>query len=99
MPIPFLAKLQLFVRRRPFLCLAMATIAIGAAWHALSPEARASSAPVMGVIGAPFIGAMRLSRTLIGSSPLTPLLGTLIGVAPYVLADWLLARARRRQSA
>jgi hypothetical protein len=88
-----------FVRRRPFLCLAIVTIVIGAVWHALSPELRATSAPVMGVIGAPFIGAMRLSRGLVGSSPMTPLLGTLIGLAPYLLADWLLARVRRRRHA
>jgi hypothetical protein len=30
---------------------------------------------------------------------MTPLLGTLIGLAPYLLADWLLARVRRRQHA
>jgi hypothetical protein len=88
-----------FVRRRPFLCLAIVTIAIGAAWHALSPELRTPSTPVMNVIGAPFIGAMRLSRRLVGGSPVTPLLGLLMGLAPYVLADWLLARARSRRTA
>lgn len=88
-----------FVRRHPFLCLGLATMVIGAAWHALSPGLRGSSAPVVTVIGAPFIGAMRLSRSLLGSSPLTPLLGTLIGLAPYVLADRLLSRARARRVA
>ena len=88
-----------FLRRRPFLCLAVVTIVIGAAWHALSPETRASSTPLMEVIGAPFIGAMRLSRPIVGASPMTPLLGLLIGLAPYVLADWLLARARARRTA
>jgi hypothetical protein len=88
-----------FVGRHPFLCLAVVTIAIGAAWHALSPEARAPSAPLMNVIGAPFIAAMRLSRTVVGASVLTPLLGILLGLAPYLLADWLLSRARRRRTA
>ena len=87
-----------FIRRRPFLCLAVVTIAIGAAWHALGPELRAPTAPLMNVIGAPFIAGMRMSREL-GSSPLRPLVGPLLGFIPYLLADWLLARARTRRAA
>ncbi len=88
-----------FVQRQPFVCLAIVTIAIGAAWHALGPELRGSSAPVMNVVGAPFIASKRLARQLAGASAVTPLLGTLLGLVPYVLADWLLARARMRRAA
>ena len=90
--------MKAFVRRHPFLCLAILTIALGAAFHALSPERRAPLTPVMNVIGAPFITGMRLSRDL-GSSPLRPLVGTLLGLVPYLLADWLLSRVRARRAA
>ena len=88
-----------FVRRHPFVCLAIVTMAIGALWHTLPPGLRTPTAPVVGVIGAPFISAMRLTRRMVGWSAFTPLLGTLLGLAPYVLADWLLRRARARRAA
>lgn len=89
-----------FVRRRPFTCLAILTLILGALWHLpiLPVETRVAGTPVVSVIGAPFIGAMRASRSVLGSSPVSPLAGTLLGVAPYLLADWFLAR-RRRQAA
>ena len=86
-----------FIRRHPFLILALGTMAIGAVWHTLGPALREPTAPVVSVIGAPFIAGMRLARRLVGWSRLTPLLGTLIGLAPYVLADWLLSRRRARR--
>ena len=87
-----------WLRRHPFLCLAVITIAIGIAWHAAGP-ARGPMTPIVSVIGAPFIAAMRLSRRVIGWSTFTPVIGTLMGLAPYLLADWLLARARQRRAA
>lgn len=87
-----------FLRRHPFLMLALVTMAIGAGYHMLGPSAREPLAPVVSFIGAPFIAGMRLARRLVGWSRLTPLVGTLIGLAPYVLADWLLARWRARRA-
>ena len=87
-----------FVRRRPFLCLAVVTLVIGVAWHAAGP-ARAPTTPIVSLIGAPFIAGMRLSRRLMGWTAFTPVLGTLFGLAPYLLADWLLARTRARRAA
>ena len=90
-----------FLRRHPFLCLAILTMAIGALWHAplLPTDLRVSTMPVVKVIGAPFITGMRLARSLVGANPFASLLGTAIGFAPYVLADWLLAWKRRRPQA
>jgi hypothetical protein len=88
-----------FVRSRPFLCLAVVTILIGVLWHSPiigSGATRDALAGVVSVIGAPFIGAMRLSTSLLDGSRLTPLLGLVLGIAPYLLADWLLARYRHR---
>ena len=90
-----------FLRRHPFLCLGLFTMAIGALWHAplLPVDLRVSAMPVVKVIGAPFIAGMRLARSLVGANPVTPLLGTAIGFAPYLIADWLLAWKRRRPQA
>ena len=87
-----------FVRRHPFVILALLTMAIGAGYHMLGPAAREPLTPVVTFIGAPFIAGMRLARRFVGSSRLIPLVGTLIGLAPYVLADWLLARWRARRA-
>jgi hypothetical protein len=87
-----------YLRRHPFLCLGLLTMAIGALWHAplLPVDLRVATMPVVKVIGAPFIGGMRLSRSLVGASALTPVIGTALGLAPYLIADWLLAWNRRR---
>lgn len=88
-----------FIRRHPFLLLALLTMAIGAWYHTLGPAAREPLTPMVTFIGAPFINGMRLARRLVGSSALIPLVGTLLGLAPYVLVDWLLARWRDRRAA
>lgn len=87
-----------FLRRYPFLCLGLLTMAIGALWHSplLPMDLRVSTMPVVKVIGASFIGGMRLSQSLLGASALTPLVGTALGITPYLIADWLLAWRRRR---
>jgi hypothetical protein len=84
-----------FLRTRPFLCLAAFTLIVGVIWHSplvSDPQARASLEGTMRVIGAPFIAAMRLTSSLFGKSPLTPLAGLALGLAPYLLADWVIRR-------
>jgi hypothetical protein len=90
-----------FLRRHPFLCLAILTMVIGMLWHAplLPMDVRVSTMPVVKAIGAPFIAGMRLARSLVGANAFTPLLGTALGFAPYLIADWLLAWTRRRPQA
>ena len=90
------------IRARPFLCLAVVTILLGVLWHSPligSGDTRAALTGVMTVVGAPFIFAMRLFTSLLGSSKLAPLLGLLFGLTPYVLLDWLLAKYRAHSSA
>lgn len=88
------------VRRWPFLTLAGITLVIGVLWHVararpdLAGVASATFA-LVSVIGAPFIAAMRLATATLGDSRLTPLVGLLLGLAPYVAADWLYRRRRR----
>jgi hypothetical protein len=45
----------------------------------------------------PFLGLAGFT-ILLGNSKLTPLLGLLVGLAPYLLADWLLAKYRVRSA-
>lgn len=88
------------VRAKPFLLLALITIAIGALWHSpviTSAYVRSILQSGVEVIGAPFIIAMRLSASAFGESPFAPISGLLLGIAPYLLADWLLRRVRARR--
>lgn len=85
------------LRSRPFACLALATVLLGVLWHTtLADDAGRDSvlSVVMSIVGAPFIFAMRSSSALFGDSRVTPLVGLVLGLVPYVLADWLLQRLR-----
>jgi hypothetical protein len=91
------------VRSWPFLTLAVITLAVGVLWH-LAGIGRDDGVlgrllfGVVSVLGAPFIAAQRLSRTL-GDTPLRPAIALLLGLAPYVFADLLLRRRRLRTRA
>ena len=91
-----MTRIAAFVRRHPFALLGLATMFIGAVWHSplVSPESRPTLQPLITVIGTPFIAAMRLVSRTLPPSVLTPILGTLLGLAPYLAADWLLRRRR-----
>jgi hypothetical protein len=89
------------VRRWPFITLAVLTLIVGAVWHATTGGARSGIVfTVVSLLGAPFIAAMRWARQLIGwSPPYTQLLGFLLGLAPYVLAEFALRFVRARRGA
>lgn len=84
------------LRNHPFLLLAVVTVIIGAIWHSplIGASARPSLAPVVEIIGAPFIASMRFVNRTVGPSPLAPLLGTALALVPYLLADFALRRWR-----
>lgn len=86
------------LRRHPFVLLAVVTISLGALWHSrlLGPDTRESVEPAMQVIGAPFIASMRLATRWFGRSAVTPIAGLILGLLPYVGADWLLRWRRLR---
>lgn len=89
------------LRSRPFLCLACLTVLLGVLWHAALAGSASEHAVLTGVIrvvGAPFIGAMRLSNALLGGSSITPFVGLILGLSPYLLADWLLRKVRLRRA-
>ena len=92
-----------FVRRWPFLILAVITLLVGGLWHATTDGARSGIVfTIVSTLGAVFIAGMRLARQMVGwSPPYTQLLGFLLGLAPYVLADLVLRiiRARRARAA
>ena len=87
------------MRSWPFLSLAAVTLLVGVAWH-LSGMTRDNGTlgrAVFGfvsVLGAPFIGSMRLAGRLLGSSPARPIVALLLGLLPYLIADLLLRRRR-----
>ena len=54
--------------------------------------------PVVEIIGAWFIAAMRLVNRHTGGTAFTPLLGFLLGVAPYLLADVALNMWRKKRA-
>ena len=89
------------LRSHPFLCLAFGTVLLGAMWHTSLADSAAGDAVLTGamlVVGAPFIAAMRFSKVLFGHSSATPLVGLLLGLVPYLLADWLLQKVRSRRA-
>jgi len=95
--------LKKFLRTRPFLSLACVTIAIGAAWHlsGLKPDDGPLAFGLYAVsyaLGLPFITATRILRSVIGNPALAGILSLAIGLAPYLLADWLLRRRRSRSA-
>ena len=90
-----------FVKARPFLVLAIITIAIGFAWHASGlkgnegPWQHALYIAVY-IIGFPFITAVQWLTHITGHPAIAGSLGLLIGLIPYLIADALLRRARSR---
>lgn len=90
------------IRRWPFLTLAALTLVVGGSWHATTDGSRSGFVfTLVSVLGAPFIAAMRWAIRNVGwSPPYTQLAGFLLGVAPYVVADFVLnaLRARRARS-
>ena len=91
------------VRSWPFLSLAVVTLVVGVLWH-LGGVGRDDGTMgrvlfgIVSVLGAPFIAAQRVSRSL-GDMPLRPLIVLLLGLLPYLLADILLRRRRMRTRA
>jgi hypothetical protein len=84
--------------RRPFLSLACVTLCLGALWHSPLGDAFADHSiarAVIAIIGAPFIASMRAANSALGPSNLTPLVGLVLGLSPYLIADWLWRRRRR----
>jgi len=88
------------IKSWPFLTLAAFTLIVGVAWHALGVN-RDSGPPGAAffwfayILGAPFIGAMTLMTRVVGVPSVRPLLGLIIGLAPYLAADLLLRQRRR----
>ena len=91
-----------FLKARPFLVLAVFTVAIGFAWHASG--LKGNEGPwqyalyiAVYIIGFPFITAVRWLTHLIGNPAVAGSLGLLIGLIPYLIADVILRRARARR--
>jgi hypothetical protein len=88
-------------RNRPFLTLALFTLAVGVVWH-LSGLDRddgplGSTLFVLSyVLGMPFILAMRLVGSVVSNPMLRGVLGLALGLLPYLVADRLLLRRRAR---
>lgn len=85
------------LRSRPFLCLAFFTVLLGVLWHSPLGDSAADHSIlrlVISIIGAPFIASMRLVSAVLGDSIATPLVGLLLGLSPYLLADWLWRKRR-----
>lgn len=89
--------LKRFLRARPFLALAFATIVIGVLWH-LSGLKKEDSAPLyyaVYTLGLPFITVTQLMHAAIQNRALAGILSILLGLIPYLAADWLLQRFAR----
>jgi len=88
------------LRHHPFVLLAVMTVLLGALWHSrlLGPDTRESVKPAMQVIGAPFIASMRLATRWFGESAVSPIVGLILGLLPYLGADWLLRWRRLRRA-
>ena len=90
------------IRSWPFITLSVVTLLVGVAWH-LAGIGKDDGAlgrglfAVVSVLGAPFILAQRLARTL-GESPFRPWVALIVGLAPYVIADLLLRRRRNARA-
>lgn len=87
------------LRSRPFLCLAFFTVLLGVLWHSLGDAVAGHSIlkVVVSFIGAPFIASMRLVHAVLDDSKVTPVVGLLLGLSPYLLADWFWRRRRATQ--
>ena len=89
-------------RNRPFLTLAVFTLAIGVAWHLSGLDydhGRLGSTLFIltYVLGMPFILAMRLVGSVITNPMLRGVAGLALGLLPYLVADrfWRRRRVRR----
>ena len=91
-----------FVRQRPFLTLALFTLAVGAVWHLSGinghqgPMGSAVFA-IAYVLGMPFILAMRLVGSFVSHPALRGALGFVLGMLPYLAADEALRWRRLRK--
>jgi hypothetical protein len=91
-----------FVRQRPFLTLALVTLAVGAVWHlsGLNQDQGPLGSAVFAiayVLGTPFILAMRLAGSVVSHPALRGVLGFILGLLPYLAADEALRRRRLRK--
>ncbi len=88
-----------FLRSRPFVSLALFTLAVGVVWH-LSGLDRNEGPLGSGlfaisyVLGFPFIMAMRLVGGVVTNPMVRGILGLALGLLPYLVADGLLRRRR-----
>jgi hypothetical protein len=92
-----------FVRQRPFLTLALVTLAVGAVWHlsGLNENQGPLGAAMFAlayVLGLPFILAMRLVGSVVTQPALRGVLGFVLGILPYLAADEVVRRRRLRKS-
>ena len=78
--------------------LAVVTLAVGGIWHWTTDGSRSGLVfTLVSILGAPFIAAMRFAvRTIGWSPPYTQLVGFIVGLAPYILAEALLRLWRHR---
>jgi hypothetical protein len=94
-----LPVVQKLVRAWPFLSLAAFTLVVGVVWH-LSGVGHGSS--FLGVafywfaigLGAPFVAAQKAAAVLVSAGKLRPLVGLVLGLTPYLIADLWLRRRR-----
>lgn len=92
------------LRDRPFLALAVFTLAVGVAWHLSGLDydegPLGSTLFILTyVLGMPFILAMRLVGSVITDPMLRGVLGLALGLLPYLLADRFWRRRRERVDA
>ncbi len=92
--------MKAFLRTRPFLSLAVATIALGLLWHlsGLNKEDSPALYAAVYAVGLPFITVTQFMHSAIQSRALAGVLSLALGVLPYLLADWLLRRFARRKT-
>lgn len=84
----------------PFLLLGIVTILIGGWWHTsgIDPNASATGAAVYRVVyvlGFFFIAATRVLRSLTDNVAVSGIGSLVLGIIPYLVADWALRRRRR----
>jgi hypothetical protein len=90
-----------FLRNRPFLTLALFTLAVGVVWHLSGLDY--DQGPLgftlfvtSYALGFPFILAMRLVGSVLSNPMLRGVLGLALGLLPYLVADRLWRRRRAR---
>jgi hypothetical protein len=87
-------------RNHPFLLLGLFTIVVGGLYHRLGiDQSTASGVALHGAVSALgfiFINMIRVTSRLIPNFAIAGLVSSLVGLVPYLLADWLLRRRRAR---